>query len=590
MVFKQCLVLFLVLKLVVSHSGSNIFIKSEVPKQNVSIIKAKTEIRNLEKIITGKLKLIRNDELLVPIVQAEVDSWTFSENAVRDEDLIEKISKKIELKVNGATKIIKDICAFLTNKEHKRTIFYSLLNPCPHNEKIDTRINHFYNDIYHNNNFSGETDILSDKNLIFHNYLLENIGKADHGFESYRQYFLSTYDQAKIENCHNVPEINHFTRIYTNSIPNKRILLLIDQTSEQMEITRTIAKTMISVLGESDNIAVILIANKATSFTYSSSLSTCSKDSAPPMIAATSSVKSKIYEFLDNTNRTTGIANHTLGFQTAFDVIQKVYKETPNNLLPITFLYISEGITPLFSDARNVLAEMTIGQSKLPFPVIVNTVAVIANSRQLPYQTQFLQDITIQNYNKYSIDTSSWMNKKGDRSLAGQMIIINRTMENLNKMPISIVTELFKYKNFINTQITIHPPHYDREVSSDFIVSITKNCEQRGVFGIDLFLNYLIEDVMYSNSNNTYKFLVDMKGYAYAHSKSYPRPVTLSQSFNTVHIAQLEKSNGFSEASWNHMRSHTNGSFKVNGFSYTWKQVSVFYVTTRILFRFTFSL
>lgn len=528
------------------------------------------------KIISGKLRLIRNDELLVPIVQAEIESWTFSDYTVRDEEIIEKISSKISEKINPAIKIIKDICSFLTNKEHKRQVFYSLLNPCPHNDKIDFRINHFYNDIiYHNNNFTGEIDILNDRNLIFHNYLLENIINVGNGWQSYRQYFLSTSDQARIENCNNVPEISHFTRLFTSSLPNKRVLLLIDQTSEQMEITRAIAKTMISALSDSDSIAVILISNKATSFTYSSM---CSKDNSgtTSMIAATSSVKLKIYDFLDNTNRTTGIANHTLAFQKSFEVIENVYKEGSGNvLLPITFLYISEGITALFSDARNVLAEVTIGQSKLPHPVIINTIAVIANTRQLPYQTQFLQDITMQNYNKYSIDTTSWWSKKGDRSLVGQMIVINRTMDNLSRMPVAVVTELFKYKNFINNQITIHPPHFDADFSSDFIVSITKNCEQRGIFGIDIFLNYLIEDVMYSNTNNSYKFLVDMKGATMAHSKSYPRPVTLSQSFTPVHITLLERNKGFTETHWQQMKNQTSGNFKIGDFSYTWNQVSI---------------
>jgi hypothetical protein len=574
MVLKQCLVLFLAFNLVVSHSGSNIFIKSEVPKQNVSVSRVKTEsIKSLEKFVSNKFRLLRNEELLLPLVQAELDSWTFSENFMRDEDMVEKISASISAKVQPAIKIIKDICAFLTNKEHKRQIFYSLLNPCPQNDKIDI-INHFYNDIYHNNNFSGEIDILNDRNLIFHNYLLENL--AGLTSQSSRQYFLSTADQVKIENCKNVPEIPHFSRLYTDSIPNKRVLLLIDQTNEQMKITRAIAKTVISALNDnSDMVSIILISNKATAFTSPTTSSICEKDT-DSMITVTSLVKSKIYDFLDNMNRTSGIANHTLGFQSAFEVLERVYGESNKNiLLPTVFLYISEGITTLFSsDARNVLAEISVCQSRLPFPVVINTIAVIANSRQIPFQTQFLQDITMQNYNKYSINTSSWMSRKsGERTLQGQMIVINKTMENLNRMPINLVTELFKYKNFINNQVTIHPPHFDAQFSSDFVVSITKNCEQRGVFGMDILLNYLIEDVLYSNTNNSYKFLLNMKGHAISHSKAYPRPVTLKQSFNLVHITLLEKSKGFNESAWQIMRNQSSGSFRIGDFSYTWNHV-----------------
>lgn len=580
---SRVLVLFLLCKIVFSYSNNDAFIKSEVPNNNnklnlnLNITKVKTSdninINLAKKLLESKLKVITNQELLVPIVESIVETFTFNENLTTDLEILEKIVASLNSKIQPVIKIIKEICSFLTNKEHKRQIFYSLMNPCIHDDKIDFRINHYYNEILHNN-FSGEINlnILNDRNLIFHNFLIENIGKTDSSFESYRQFFLSTSDNARIENCgESVPFINQFQKIYTNAISNRKILLLIDQTSEQIDISRAIAKSMISSLSESDQIAIVVIAaDKVTKFW----LDSCVKDSA--MVGVSSGIKLKIYDFLDNMNRTNGLANHTLGFSTAFEVFNRLYKESNSvNLLPITFLYISDGVTALFSDARNVLSEVTIGQSKLPHPVVINSCATIINSRQIPYQTQFLQDITSQNFLKYNINTSSWFHRKGDRSLIGKMFVVNRTMENLNKIPVSVTTEMFKYKNFINNQFNVHAPYYDSEWTNDFIVSITKNCDQRGIFGIDLFLNYLIEDVMYSNYfNNSYKFLVDMRGNALAHSYFYPRPITLKKSFHPVHITLLEKNKGFDEQSWLRMKNETNGNLIIGNYSYTWSQIS----------------
>lgn len=560
-------VLLLVCKIVLSSSNSNVFMP-EVPSKLVEKQKAENLIL-LSQSLEAKLKAIRNDELGIPIIKEIVVSWTFSQSSINDSALIEKLAGAIATKINPAIKIIKEICSFLTNKEHKRQIFYSLMNPCPNDDKIEVKINHFYNEIYQN--ISGEInfDILNDRNLIFHNYLIENIGNANEAWQSYRQYFLSTSDNGKIENCNYVPDVPHFTKLYASAIMNKRVVLLIDQTSEQMDTTRSVAKTVIAALNDTDKLSVILIADKVTMFSRSEA---CQSEVMTP---ATAAIKQKINDFLDSANRTNGIANHTLGFQVAFNILERLYNESnTNDLLPISFLYISEGITDLFSDARNVLAEITIGQSRLPHPVVINICAIVANNRQFPAQAQFLIDIASQNFAKFSLDTSTWSHRKGDRSLNGQMFLMNRTMERFQRHLLVCLTDLFKQKSFINNQMTIHYPFFDTDFSNDFVVSITKTCDQRGVFGIDLFLNFLIEDVLYSNQlNSSYNFLTDMNGITFAHSLLYPRPITLKESFNPVNIRLLEKTNGFEEL-WGKMRSQSKGSVLLDGWSYTWKHIS----------------
>lgn len=574
MIFRSniAIVLLLVCKIVLSSSSSNVFMIPEVPKPNSNVTKSEKQtsenLNSLEKSINDKLKAIRSDELCIPILNEIVESWTFGENVANDSSIIDKIASSITLKLNPAKQIIQELCSFLTNKEHKRQVFYSLMNPCPNDDKIEVKINHFYNEIYQNISSEVNFDILNDRNLIFHNFLIANIAKTNSSWQSYRQFFLSTSDHGKIENCNFVPDVSHFTKIYASAIKRKRVVLLIDQTSEQMDTSRSIAKNVISALNDADKVSVILIADKVTLFSRSDS---CQGE---VMIPATPAIKQKIYDFLDSANRTNGIANHTLGFQISFGVLDKLYKESGSDLLPISFLYISEGVTDLFADARNVLAEISIGQSRLPHPVIINICAIVANNRQFPAQTQFLLDIASQNYVKYGLDTTRWWPKKGDRTLNGQMFLMNRTMEGFQRNLLLCLTELFKYKTFINNQLTLHHPYFDSDFSNDFIVSITKTCDQRGVFGIDLFLNFLVEDVLYSNQlNSSYKFMTDMSGNTLAHSILYPRPITLRENFNPVHIRLLEKSKLFDDL-WGEIQGKESGSSQLENSLYTWRHVS----------------
>lgn len=564
-------VLLLVCKIVLGSSNSNVYNVPEVPKLNSNVTKVEKQksenLLQLEKSLELKLKAIRNEELGVPVIREIVDSWTYTETEVDDTKLVENIASSLSQKLEPSVSILSDICSFLTNKEHKRQTFYSLMNPCPNDDKVELKINNFYHEIYQN---ISSFEILSDRNLVFHNYLLERIGKTDQSWQSSRQYFLSTSDNGKIENCNFIrPDVPHFTKIYASAIMNKRIVLLIDQTSEQMDTTRSVAKTVIAALNDTDKVSVILIADKVTMFSRADS---CQSDVMAP---ATPAIKHKIYDFLDSANRTNGIANHTLGFQVAFAVLDELYKEAKSDdLLPISFLYVSEGITDLFSDARNVLAEITMGQSRLPHPVVINICAIVANNRQFPAQAQFLLDIASQNFAKFSLDTSSWQHRKGDRSLNGQLFLMNRTMERFQRHLLLCLTELFRYKPFINNQVTLHDPYFDADFSNDFIVSITKTCDQRGVFGIDLLLNFLIEDVLYSNKlNSSYKFLTDINGNTFSHSLLYPRPATLKETFHPVHIQLLEKTNGFDEL-WGKMRIEMSGNVQLENWMYTWKHVS----------------
>lgn len=109
-------------------------------------------------------------------------------------------------------------------------------------------------------------------------------------------------------------------------------------------------------------------------------------------------------------------------------------------------------------------------------------------------------------------------------------------------------------------------------------MSITKSCGQRGIFGIDFFLNYLVEDILYSNQINfTYKFLTDMNGNTFAHSELYPRPSTIKENFKLVHILLLENKKEFPIV-WEQMQNDSAGNYVMvhekHRLSYTWKHIN----------------
>lgn len=74
------------------------------------------------------------------------------------------------------------------------------------------------------------------------------------------------------------------------------------------------------------------------------------------------------------------------------------------------------------------------------------------------YEIQFLQDITYQNYSKYSV-SHSWTESVA--LLGGKLFLINKTKEHLNKLGVVLLAENYKYKENIPAGLTLHRPYFD---------------------------------------------------------------------------------------------------------------------------------
>lgn len=72
------------------------------------------------------------------------------------------------------------------------------------------------------------------------------------------------------------------------------------------------------------------------------------------------------------------------------------------------------------------------------------------------------------------------------------------------------------------------------------IVSITKPFKSYGIFGVDMYLSDITEDIIYYNKQaDSYSFLIDLNGNTIMHP-SYPRPIAMQQEPFPTDIQYLE--------------------------------------------------
>lgn len=118
------------------------------------------------------------------------------------------------------------------------------------------------------------------------------------------------------------------------------------------------------------------------------------------------------------------------------------------------------------------------------------------------------------------------------------------------------------------------------------IVSIVQLINRLGVFGVDMYLSDIAEDVIYYNKyQDSYAFLIDVNGFAIMHP-SYPRPMDIHSNPFPTDIKYLEQVEGFTGVR-EKILNMTSGKYTIfgnlNGLN---KTVSGFQCTTLIVVEF----
>lgn len=181
------------------------------------------------------------------------------------------------------------------------------------------------------------------------------------------------------------------------------------------------AKQIVENLNEEDKLAVLAISNDWTSPLLNEDCPLTNQvpsvvDDLPKFTPVTPSRKKLFYNFIDGMYKGSGATNHSLGLQKALKVIEKsqIQNET------VMILYISRGLLSSLTEAKTVLETIQQASENISCPFVINTCAVIDDSRPTIYETQFLEDIALQNYNKHNISYTG-------NVLRGIMIPINST-------------------------------------------------------------------------------------------------------------------------------------------------------------------
>lgn len=121
------------------------------------------------------------------------------------------------------------------------------------------------------------------------------------------------------------------------------------------------------------------------------------------------------------------------------------------------------------------------------------------------------------------------------------------------------------------------------------IIPNTRACGNVGVFGIDLYLGDLAEDITYYTSyNDSYAFLIDIYGKTLAHP-SFPRPIMTKEEFFPIDILYLENVDGFAGVRKKMLQKVT-GVETIGGnktYKYTWQRVAEFYIICIVSFATT---
>ncbi|XP_017839507.1 VWFA and cache domain-containing protein CG16868 [Drosophila busckii] len=358
-------------------------------------------------------------------------------------------------------------------------------------------------------------------------------------------YFLSNSDGAPVN--------AHFRQLYVSAIKRKFVLLLIDvgsaMNAELFDITKSFIQELLQLLEDTDYISLVTVSNEVD-FMF---LDAYPAAAAHGIYSATRAHKDEILAYINNLSLARAPTNHTLGFEYAFQMLQRLQKSQLIHSAeqPIELIYVTRGLLNNLSDAMHVLRVVAAGQRLMQAPIMINTCAVVLDEKRIMYEKQFLSDVATQNYTKYDIDVSAWLTTAQQAQLAGRFFVLNKMhAETIPRASSRSFTQLFN-ERYLSDTLEVHAPVVDAD-SGDVLVSITHAVPPYGVVGVNLYLADLLEDLLnYPNAapaakqGFNYAFLLDRSSGNTLTHPAFPRPLIQRETAYPVNIACLENATDF---------------------------------------------
>uniref|UniRef100_A0A182PD40 VWFA domain-containing protein n=1 Tax=Anopheles epiroticus TaxID=199890 RepID=A0A182PD40_9DIPT len=581
-------------------------------------------VQELAKSLETTFVHIRNGELSVPSVQKLYDSMEITTTIHSDVDMLEKIALKLTRKLNQTITVIEELRRYIQTTGIKYGAKYNtLINPCPYSELINpwedeapfdlqsfiqstkqsnvtlsrpyapsgdtvqggsginsSAINGFLDFSAFPANADSDrprirvTDqTIDDNNANLQQLFAEHSAHMDEHYLSYRQqFYLSSLDHASAYKCHYYPRDGRLKALFLSAVRNKHVFILLDVgntiTYDQLEVAKAISKFVLYLLNENDRISVVAVGQRVTT---SEEYFDCRPTNR--FARATMDEKDRLVDFIDSLNRTKQATDHAAGFQYAFDAFSDIYR-THDDEVPIVFLYLGRALLPASSTAPKIILQ-TIheGQTRLPYPVIINSCLILLDEREVAHEKQLIADISTQNYARYNLSQVIYP--------AGKMVMISKHSFDAQRFIVALMEPFLSANRFIEEHLRIHLPYYDASLQ-DTVVTISHPAGVHGLVGVDLYLSDLVEHVAYyRQQDDSYAFLIDVQGNTIMHP-SFPRPLAARGSFYITNITRLEREH-FAPA-YKRMLADPEGNLRINHYGtnrttmYYWKRVYTYIV------------
>ncbi|XP_046344826.2 VWFA and cache domain-containing protein 1-like [Haliotis rufescens] len=505
-----------------------------------------------EKLSAG-LRWLSNDEIGITKMQAIFDSLPYSKHPSSEKDRLNKIAEMLRSRLIGYLRVLRTIKITVQHlySFHLKQAITQRLDCCslPYRDfKADPaygcRISRLTScDLIPPS--SDPRDFNPGRNLT------EVWSSNVQYFPSVKwQYFISTSGIHNeypangfrwAEDCRNVHDTRHRDVFLSTIQPQRKHVVIVVDHGNAMSITqlrtaKAIALHLLQSFSENDRIAVVGLAGKST-FPRS--------DSCLPHALVPATVETKFYfsKFVEDLEKQDTATNHTLGFETAFQLIHNTFRKGKMLSDRALILYVSRGLLSSLTEARDVMDMIAIHNAQMGHKVIINTYAVIDDGKPIMYEKSFLQDIANQNFSKYDVRYRLKI-----PVIRGIMLSINNTRD-LS----STVGRFYLPLNRTAKEDPVFSLPYIDEADRGLTMSISQPCFPNvgdvnhliGMVGVDLHMEDIVQDITYYNpGDGSYAFVVTTDGFTIMHP-SFERPIRTSVQPMHTDIRHFENYEGF---------------------------------------------
>ena len=503
--------------------------------------------------LSAKLRWISNEELGITHMQAIYDSLPYRNKKSVAKVVLAKITSRLKERFKDYLQVLKTNKITVQNlyKFHVKqpitkivgccSLQFTQLNPHPqYGCKVATKTScELYPDNLKKGAFNpgrNLTEVWRSNIQYFPSLKWQYFISVDGVHSEYPGNAFQWFD-----NCHDANNLRH-RNVYVSTVQPqpKHIVIVMDHgnslSPNQLRTAKAIAKHILLSLSEKDRVGVIGLASKV-SFPREPDADSCLHNS---MVPVTYEASLHFSNFIDKLGKEDAATNHSLGFQTAFDIVQKtMHKSQGMNMDNAMIVYISRGLLSSLAEARDVMETIASMNGRLRNRVIINTYAVIDDGKPVMYEKSFLQTIADQNFAKYDVKE-----KSSEPIVTGTMMAINTTKD----LSMSVGKFYKPFHKLASDRPIFSLPYID-QTDKALTMSISQTCfhydDVIGIMGVDLHMEDIVQDVTYYDEmDGSYAFIINSEGYTIMHP-SFTRPIKTNIQPMHTDIWHFENNDGF---------------------------------------------